>query len=141
MSEIFRVLATATAVLALAVPAGAAAATPSTAGDPVAACAIDYGWVQVRPLVYIGSVAIHNTGTAVINGWTLSFPLREPQRVISSRTATFASLSDPVIAHNIESNGVVAPGSAVTVTFAASGVGTAVTDFTVNGTACTLTAP
>jgi len=136
MSGIFLCLTAGMVGLGLAVQAGTANATPVRLDEPTLACAIDYDWKQVEPSRFLSQVKIRNTGAAVINAWTLRFTLPEPQRVVLYRNARFETFSGPIVAHNIESNGVVEPGNTVAVGFHANGTGMVIHDFTVNGTAC-----
>ena len=85
------------------------------------------------------SVTITNTGTAAINGWTLTFTLAAGQTIVSGWSATYAPASGTVTATNAGYNGALPPGGSTTIGYQASHTGNAAapTAFKLNGTTCT----
>ncbi|WP_127503761.1 extracellular catalytic domain type 1 short-chain-length polyhydroxyalkanoate depolymerase [Actinoplanes solisilvae] len=83
-------------------------------------------------------LTIANTGTAPVNGWTLSFTLPTGQTITSGWNATYSPTSGQVTARNVSYNGTITPGSSVSIGFQATHTGnsTAPTSYTLNGAAC-----
>ena len=136
MSRSCRMLAVGGAVVAALLPAAGAWAHAAPAGTPGPACAIDYTWQQASATRYTAAIQIDNTGTTVINGWTLGFVLTDPQRVLTARDARFDTVTGSIVAHNTWTNAVVGPGGSVTVGYVGAGTATAPPAFTVNGVVC-----
>ncbi|WP_461012476.1 extracellular catalytic domain type 1 short-chain-length polyhydroxyalkanoate depolymerase [Streptomyces capparidis] len=84
------------------------------------------------------SITITNTGTAAVNGWSLSFPLPAGQTVTSGWNATYSPASGTVTARNAAHNGTIAPGASTTIGFQATHSGDTAkpASFTLNGSAC-----
>jgi hypothetical protein len=137
MSRILRSLCTGVAGLAVVLPGGAAGAAPVSSVEPEVACEIGYSWQQLSRTKYTAAIEIRNTGTAVINGWTLRFTLPPPQQVVTTRDALFDTMSGEIVAHNVETNGLVEPANSVTVGYIALGQGATLKGFSVNGVTCT----
>jgi glucuronoarabinoxylan endo-1,4-beta-xylanase len=89
---------------------------------------------------FTASIAITNTGSSAIDGWTLSFALPSGQSITSGWSATFAPSSGQVNARNVSYNGTLAPGATVEIGFQATHTGNTAEPaaFTLNGTACTV---
>ncbi|MBF8186708.1 PQQ-dependent sugar dehydrogenase [Nonomuraea sp. K274] len=83
-------------------------------------------------------LTITNTGTAPINGWTLSFPLSRGQTIISDWNTDLTQSGDIVNAVNATHNGSIAPGRSVTMGYLASHTGDASlpSRFSLNGDTC-----
>jgi endo-1,4-beta-xylanase len=90
---------------------------------------------------FTATVAIANTGTTAINGWTLAFTFPSGQRITDNWAATWnqASGSANVTATNLNWNANISPGNSISIGFNGShtGTNTAPNAFTINGTACT----
>ena len=84
------------------------------------------------------SIAITNTGTTAVNGWTLAFTLAAGQTIASGWNAGYSPTSGTVTATNAGHNGTLAPGASATIGYQADHTGnaTAPTGFALNGTAC-----
>jgi hypothetical protein len=88
---------------------------------------------------FVADVALTNTGSAPINGWTLGFTFPGDQRISNGWNATVIQTGASVTAANASYNGTIAPGAQVWVglygtwqTSDASPAG----GFTLNGAAC-----
>jgi cellulase/cellobiase CelA1 len=84
------------------------------------------------------NIAITNTGSAAINGWSLAFALPSGQTITSGWNATYTGGSGQVTATNLNYNGSLAPGASTYIGFQARQTGNAAapTAFTLNGTTC-----
>ncbi|MEV6845164.1 cellulase family glycosylhydrolase [Actinoplanes sp. NPDC051411] len=84
------------------------------------------------------NITITNTGTAAINGWTLTFTLASGQTIVSGWSATYSPTSGTVTATNAGYNGALPPGGSATIGYQASHTGNAAapTGFKLNGTTC-----
>jgi endoglucanase len=84
------------------------------------------------------NITITNTGTAAINGWTLTFTLPSGQTIVSGWNATYAPSSGSVTATNASYNGALAPGGSTTIGYQAGHTGNAgaPTGFKLNGSTC-----
>jgi hypothetical protein len=87
---------------------------------------------------FTADVAIGDTGTASINGWTLKFSFPGDQKITSAWNATVTQSGQAVTAANLSYNATIAPGGSTS--FGFQGTWTAndssPTSFTVNGAAC-----
>lgn len=90
---------------------------------------------------FTAGVAITNTGTSTINGWTLTFTYAGGQRVtLPGWGATFAQLSGgEVSARNLSWNGTLAANASTSIGFNGTynGSNVAPTSFALNGSTCT----
>ncbi|WP_033340972.1 cellulase family glycosylhydrolase [Catenuloplanes japonicus] len=84
------------------------------------------------------SIAITNTGTSAINGWTLTFTLAAGQTITSGWSAGYSPASGTVSATNVSYNGTLAPGGSTTIGYQATHTGNAAapTGFRLNGATC-----
>jgi cellulase/cellobiase CelA1 len=84
-------------------------------------------------------IAVTNTGTTPINGWSLAFTLAAGQTITSGWNATYSPTSGQVTARNVAYNGTIAPGGSVSIGFQATHTGNsaAPTGYALNGVACT----
>jgi endoglucanase len=106
---------------------------------PTTSCRVTYG-VNDWGSGFTASVAIANTGTSAISGWTLAFTFAGNQRVTNGWSATWTQSGTQVTATNADHNRVIAAGQSVTgLGFNAtySGTNARPSAFTVNGKACT----
>ena len=85
------------------------------------------------------SITITNTGSAPINGWSLSFTLPAGQVITSGWNAGYAPSSGAVIATNVSYNPSIGPGASVGIGFQATHTGNSgkPAAFSLNGRACT----
>jgi endoglucanase len=107
---------------------------------PPVSCKVTYG-VNDWGGGFTASVAITNTGTAAISGWTLAFTFPGNQRITNGWSATWTQGpgSANVTATNASHNGLIAAGQSVTgLGFNASytGANPPPTAFKVNGQSC-----
>jgi poly(hydroxyalkanoate) depolymerase family esterase len=81
------------------------------------------------------SIAITNTSSSTVNGWTLKFTLPSGQTITSGWNATYTATT----ATNMSYNATLAPGASTTIGFQATHTGNAgaATGFALNGAACT----
>jgi hypothetical protein len=88
---------------------------------------------------FTATIVLTNTGTAVLNGWTLGFTWPGNQQITSGWSATYVQTGTRMSATNLSYNGTIAAGGNTTIGFNAaySGSNPAPTAFTVNGAACT----
>lgn len=88
---------------------------------------------------FTANVTITNTGSNVINGWTLSFAFPGDQKLTNAWNATVTQSGSAVTATNLSYNATIAPGG--NTSFGFQGTWTtsdaAPTAFTLNATTCT----
>ena len=109
-------------------------ATPT--GGP-AACSVR--WVgNAWNTGLTANVRVTNTGSATIDGWTLTFDFPNGQKVTQGWSAEWSQTGSAVTATNAPWNGRLAAGSSVEIGFNAShpGTPTAPTAFRLNGAPC-----
>ena len=84
-------------------------------------------------------LTITNTGTAAINGWSLTFALPSGQSITNGWNASYSPNSGQVTARNVSYNGTIAPNASVSIGFQATHTGNTAkpTSFSLNGAACT----
>ncbi|MCU7730861.1 PHB depolymerase family esterase [Actinoplanes sp. KI2] len=112
--------------------------SPSTSGPPsprachvaVTANAWNTGLTE--------SLTITNTGSAAVNGWSLSFALPAGQTITSGWNATYAPTSGTVTATNMSYNAAIPVNGSVSIGFQAAHTGQTglPAGFTLNGSAC-----
>ena len=85
-------------------------------------------------------VAIANTGTSAVNGWSLVFTLPSGQVITSGWNATYSPTSGQITARNMSYNGAIPVGGSTSIGFQATHTGNAgkPTAFTLNGAACSV---
>ncbi|SIS22277.1 Cellulose binding domain-containing protein, partial [Microbispora rosea] len=83
-------------------------------------------------------IAITNTGSSTVNGWSLTFTLPSGQTITNGWNAGYSPSSGQVTATNVGYNGTMAPGSTTEIGFQATHTGNAAkpTAFTLNGVTC-----
>jgi endo-1,4-beta-xylanase len=113
--------------------------TIATAGGTGAAtCHVDY--VKTTEWVggFVANLTITNTGTAPINGWTLTFAFPGDQHVASAWNATVTQTGTAVSATNLSYNATIAPGGNTTLGWQGTWTAndTNPSSFRVNGAAC-----
>lgn len=87
---------------------------------------------------FTAGVTITNTGSAAVDGWTLTFSLPGDQRITNWWNADIEQDGAVVTARNVGHNAAIAPGGNQAFGFQAtySGNNAAASDFTLNGAAC-----
>jgi hypothetical protein len=123
-----------------ATPSPTPTATPSPTPMPGAACRVIYTITNQWPGGFSTNLAITNTGTTPINGWTLQFSFANGQTVSQVWNGTVSQVGSTVAITNLSYNGSIAPGASVGSApgFNATwnGTNTIPTGFTLNGVAC-----
>jgi poly(hydroxyalkanoate) depolymerase family esterase len=84
------------------------------------------------------NLRITNTGSAPVNGWSLTFTLPAGQTITSGWNATYSPSSGQITARNVGHNASIAPGASVDIGFQATHTGNtaAASAFSLNATAC-----
>jgi hypothetical protein len=111
--------------------------TVTTTSTSSASCAVSYQ-VNDWGTGLTASVAITNTGTSTVNGWTLAFTWPGNQQITQGWSATWSQSGNQVTAKNLSWNASIAPSATVTIGFNASYSGSdpRPASFTLNGAAC-----
>ncbi|WP_433199871.1 glycoside hydrolase family 3 N-terminal domain-containing protein [Dactylosporangium sp. CS-047395] len=112
---------------------------PPSSPPPTAACAVTYS-VNDWGGGFTGTVALKNTGSTTLNGWTLSFTFPGNQKVSQGWSATWSQSGAVVSAKSEAWNGTLAPGATQSAGFNGtySGSNPRPTAFTLNGATCTV---
>ncbi|MFJ4616856.1 cellulase family glycosylhydrolase [Streptomyces sp. NPDC088812] len=113
--------------------------TAEDGGTPGASCSVGYRVVGEWPGGFQGEIALRNTGTAAVNGWTLVFAFADGQTVTNMWGGTATQSGGTVSVTPASYTTAIPAGGSVTVGFigAKGTTNTAPTAFTLNGTACT----
>ncbi|MGW5231028.1 glycoside hydrolase family 48 protein [Streptomyces nodosus] len=131
-----RLLTAVTAALALPLTMLANGTTPAQAA--AVQCSVDYktnDWGSG----FTTDVTITNRGTDALNGWTLTYAYSGNQTLSNGWNGSWSQSGKNITVKNVDWNGTIAAGAAVTTgaQFSYSGTNTAPTSFAVNGTTCT----
>jgi cellulase/cellobiase CelA1 len=88
---------------------------------------------------FTANVEIVNTGTSVINGWTLKFTFPGDQKITNAWNGVESQSGEAVTITNESYNGTIAAGANTTLGFQGTWTSSdaSPTSFSVNGTACT----
>jgi len=86
------------------------------------------------------NVALTNTATTTLTGWTLRYTFPGNQQVTTGWSATWTQQGAAVSATNLSWNATLAPNATISIGFNGSYTGTnpAPTAFTLNNVACTV---
>ncbi|MER6691261.1 cellulase family glycosylhydrolase [Streptomyces minutiscleroticus] len=119
-------------------PRSATVTVRTSAGTPGGSCSVGYRVTASWPGGFQGEIAIRNTGTATISGWTLAFAFPAGQTVSNMWGGTPAQNGSSVTVAAASYTSTISAGSSVTVGFTgtASTANPAPTSFTLNGSAC-----
>jgi endo-1,4-beta-xylanase len=111
---------------------------PGDPGDPAGECTVDYVLQNEWNSGYVAQLTVHNTGSANLSGWSLSFTNPNGQRVTSGWNASVSQQAGLVTATGSGWNGSIAAGGSVNFGFQGtlSGPHVTPTQFQLNGTAC-----
>jgi endo-1,4-beta-xylanase len=87
---------------------------------------------------FTAQVAIHNTGTTTINGWSLTFTFPGDQKITSNFNGGFSQSGENATLTNASYNGTIAAGASITDGFQGTWTSndTNPASFSINGTAC-----
>ncbi|HEY1175104.1 MAG TPA: cellulase family glycosylhydrolase, partial [Phytomonospora sp.] len=120
------------------------AVTFTTSSAPTGTCKVVYTaspWTEGSGVGgFTANIAITNTGTAPLSGWTLKFTLPSGQTLTAPGwSATYAVNGQAVTATNLSYNGNLAPGGSTGIGFNGrwSGSYSSPTSFTLNNSPCT----
>ncbi len=110
---------------------------PRSSQAPGAACRVS-DVINAWSTGLTSSITITNTGSATVNGWSLTFTLPSGQTITNGWNAAYSPTSGQVTATNVSYNGTLAAGASTTIGFQATATGNtaAATSFTLNGTGC-----
>lgn len=118
--------------------------TPTTAGPTppsgTASCRVSYTIVNQWQGGFQADVAITNTGTTAVNGWTLRWTFPNGQQVTQGWNGTFSQSGSQVTATNAAWNGSIAPNGSTSIGFTGSWTGTNAepSAFTLNNSTCSV---
>jgi hypothetical protein len=110
--------------------------TQSSGGS---SCHVVYTIVNQWTGGFQGSISITNTGSSIINGWSLVFSFANEQTITQIWNASASQSGSQITVTNLSYDATIAPGSTLSsVGFLGSwnGTNTAPTSFTLNGVAC-----
>jgi len=122
--------------------------TPTATSTPTAtptatsgtSCKIVYTITNQWSTGFGANIAITNTGSTAINGWTLQFSFANGQTVTQGWNGTFSQTGSAVTVTNVSYNGVIAAGATLSsnpgFNGAWSGTNAVPTAFKLNGVAC-----
>jgi endo-1,4-beta-xylanase len=101
-------------------------------------CHVTYARNSEWPGGFTAQVVIANTGTATINGWSLTFTFPGDQKVTSNFNGSFSQTGEHATLTNASYNGIIAPGASITDGFQGTWTSndTSPASFSINGTAC-----
>jgi len=95
--------------------------TPTPAPAPTGTVAVKYSQVSSWSTGFTGLLAIKNTGTTAIKGWTLEFDLKA--NIVSIWNAVIVShVGNHYVIKNADWNGTIAAGAEISVGFQADGI-------------------
>ena len=108
-------------------------------GGGTSTCHVTYTKNSEWPGGFTAQVVIGNTGTAAINGWSLTFTFPGDQKITSNFNGGFSQTGENVTLTNASYNGAIAAGSSITDGFQGSWAASdaAPASFTLNGVTCT----
>ncbi|MFJ7244672.1 glycoside hydrolase family 48 protein [Kitasatospora sp. NPDC098652] len=123
--------------LALAAATGGALTAPASAATAGVSCGVSYtanDWGSG----FTANLAITDTGTTPVNGWTLSYDYTGTQTLTNGWNGTWTQTGHTVTAINPSYAPTINPGATYTTSanFTYTGTNTAPTTFTLNGTVC-----
>ncbi|GAA2070812.1 GH12 family glycosyl hydrolase domain-containing protein [Actinomadura alba] len=115
-----------------------ASVTTLSGGGGGGSCRVTYGKNEWSG-GFTANVTIANTGTAAVNGWTLTFSFAGDQRVTNAWNAGVTQSGAAVTARNVAHNASIPAGGSTSFGFQGtwSGGNPAPTAFSLNGSACT----
>jgi xyloglucan-specific exo-beta-1,4-glucanase len=110
---------------------------PTTTAQSGGTCQVSYV-KQEWAGGFTANLTLTNTGTAAINGWTLTFTFPGDQKVTTAWSATVSQNAQQVTATNASYNATISPGGNATFGFQGTWTtnDTSPTGFAVNGTTC-----
>jgi hypothetical protein len=111
----------------------------TSGGGGGGSCHVTYTLNSSWPGGFTAQVAIANTGTTTVNGWSLAFTFPGDEKITSNFNGGFSQSGENVTLTNASYNGTIAPGSSITDGFQGTWTSSVAnpTSFSLNGTACT----
>jgi O-glycosyl hydrolase len=102
-------------------------------------CHVAYTLNSSWPGGFTAQVVINNTGTAAINGWSLTFTFPGDEKITENYNGSFSQTGEAATLTNASYNGTIAAGSSITDGFQGTWTNSVAnpTSFAVNGTTCT----
>ncbi len=111
-----------------------------TSGTTGVACSVHYAITNQWPGGFGASLTITNTGSTMINGWTLTFSFPNGQTVTQLWNGSYTQSGSAVTVTNVSYNASIAPGQALPSAPGFNGTwqgtNSAPAAFALNGTAC-----
>ena len=116
--------------------------TPTPTQTSGSSCKVQYAITNQWPGGFGGNIAITNTGTTAINGWSLQFSFPNGQTITQLWNGSVTQSGSAVTITNLSYNAAIAPGATLSSTpgfnGAWNGSNTAPTSFKLNGVTCSL---
>ncbi len=121
-----------------AAPTRAQATTqPGTGGGGTGTCHVGFNVVNSWPGGFQAALSIQNTGTAALNGWTLTWTFPGSQQVSQLWNGAMTQAGTTVTVGNLSYNASIAPGASYNdAGLTANGTVGVPTSFAINGVAC-----
>jgi O-glycosyl hydrolase len=118
---------------------GSATFTWAISGSGGGTCKVSYATQSQWAGGFVAGVTIANTGSPVINGWTLKFTFPGDQKITNAWNGTVTQSGENVTITNASYNGTIAPGGNTSLGFQGTWASSDAppTAFTLNGAACT----
>jgi hypothetical protein len=112
---------------------------PPTSPPPPGTCHVSYTKNSEWAGGFTAQVTIANTGTATINGWSLTFTFPGDQKITSNFNGSFAQSGENATLTNASYNGTIAPGASTTDGFQGTWTSndSSPASFALNGVSCT----
>ncbi|ABX06097.1 MAG TPA: hypothetical protein DEF47_09495 [Herpetosiphon sp.] len=112
--------------------------SPITNAQTGLSCQVNYTLTNQWGSGFQADVVVRNTGTSVINGWTVAWSAASGQQIGQMWNATFTQSGSQVSAKNVDWNASIAAGGSQSFGFTATTTGSLAvpSSFTVNGVVC-----
>jgi glycosyl hydrolase family 48/cellulose binding protein with CBM2 domain/putative Ig domain-containing protein len=113
--------------------------TISSGSSGGGSCHVTYTLNSSWPGGFTAQVAIANTGTTTINGWSLTFTFPGDEKITSNFNGGVSQTGENVTLTNASYNGTIAPGASITDGFQRNWANSDANpaSFAINGTTCT----
>ncbi|NUR47832.1 MAG: PHB depolymerase family esterase [Hamadaea sp.] len=120
-------------------PSTSPSTSPTSSPPPPGGCKV-VDTVNAWNTGLTSDIAITNTSSSTISGWTLTFTLPSGQVVTNGWNATYSPTSGAVTARNVSYNGTIPPGGSTSIGFQATHTGNTAkpASFALNGVTCTV---
>jgi endo-1,4-beta-xylanase len=117
---------------------GTAGFTWNISGGGGGTCHVTYTKNSEWPGGFTAQVVIANTGTATINGWSLTYTFPGDQKITSNFNGGFSQTGENATLTNASYNGTIAPGASIADGFQGTWTSSDANpaSFSINGTAC-----